>query len=252
MKSLFSILVLVSFLSFPTFGQNALDLKREADVLYKLEDFERAEELYRHSLALDQRPETMYNLGNTLYKLDRHEEAVQFFSQAKEMFAEKSAKSDAAHNLGNTFFEKMDLEKALDAFRESLIYNPANEDARNNYLLAKELMQMMPPSSSPHEGGEEDQDAESESDKSPDSMGEDQADSDHSEGDSDGRDEGSEEETQLSESSADELAESDRGEQDQEQILLEQLLELAEEEDQRTQRKMNEQRRQTSQILRDW
>lgn len=237
-------------------AQDALDLKREADALYRLEKFDRAEELYRQSLELDSRPETLFNLGNAIFNQGRHEEAAQFFSQARDAFSERGNKSDAAHNLGNTFFEKKELEQALNAYRESLIHNPGNEDARNNFLLAKELMQMMPPQPQQDQGDEGEEGDQPPPDMAPEGSetiaeqenGQDEGEEVHSEGIVDGGDE----DDQTIESRPEESVESDIPELDSDLTMLEQLLDLAEEEDQRTQRKMNEERRQPSQKLRDW
>ena len=256
MKSFFSISFFILFVLTNMAAQDALDLKREADALYRLEKFDRAEELYRQSLELDHRPETLFNLGNAIFNQGRHDEAAQFFSQARDAFSERGNKSDAAHNLGNTFFEKNELEQALNAYRESLIHNPGNEEARNNFLLAKELMQMMPPQPQQDQGdeGEEgDQPPPDMPDNGSESIAEQESGQDEGEDDqSEGIPDGLEEDDQTAESMADELAETDIGELDPDQNMLDQLLELAEEEDQRTQRRMNEERRQPSQQVRDW
>ena len=250
MQSYFFILSFLFFFGFISQGQESLDLKREADVSYKLEEFEKAEELYRRSLAIDYRAETAFNLGNTLYQLGKYEEAAAYFSEAKDAFSEMSQKSNAAHNLGNTHFEKMELEKALNAFQESLIYNPANEDARNNYLLAKELMQMMPPQES-RDQGDEGQPPPEQGDEDSEAIAEETNAQDEDENDTEVEGNGETADAER-EFTSDDLEGAEVAEQNIDQSLIDQLLQLAEEEDQRTQRKMNEQRRQPSQILRDW
>jgi hypothetical protein len=46
----------------------------------------------------------------------------------------------AYYNLGNTFFKSNKLQESLQAYKHTLRLSPADEDARYNYLLAKDRL----------------------------------------------------------------------------------------------------------------
>ena len=49
-------------------------------------------------------------------------------------------KEMAYYNLGNTFFKSQKLEESIEEYKRSLRLDPSDEDARYNYLLAKDRL----------------------------------------------------------------------------------------------------------------
>ena len=104
--------------------------------------FDEAEISYRRALSkAPERPEALYNLGNTHFKEQDFEEAKQRYFQTQKFAENKSTKQHAFHNLGNVFMKQKDYAKAVEAYKNALRNNPDDEETRYNYALAKELLE---------------------------------------------------------------------------------------------------------------
>jgi tetratricopeptide (TPR) repeat protein len=78
-----------------------------------------------------------YNLGNALYKSKKYEEAKAEFDKAQKLSQTLPDKTAALHNLGNTYMQMNQPEKAADYYKQALKQNPYNEATRKNYEIAK-------------------------------------------------------------------------------------------------------------------
>jgi tetratricopeptide (TPR) repeat protein len=83
-----------------------------------------------------------FNLGNSFHKSGEFDAALNEYERALRdpNFKDKSL---VYHNIGNTFFEQDKYPEALESFRNAVLVNPKNADARYNYELTKLLMQRM-------------------------------------------------------------------------------------------------------------
>ena len=107
----------------------------------KKENYSGAEVDYR--LALTKSPETpkaLFNLGNTQYKSNAYDEAVQQFFKTQKFSKDKSDKHAALHNMGNVYMKKKEYEKAIESYKSALRNNPSDNETRYNYALAKSLL----------------------------------------------------------------------------------------------------------------
>ena len=86
-----------------------------------------------------------YNLGNAIYKFNQPAEAGQSYIKAAEKATSRSEKHKAFHNLGNVFMKDKNYTAAVKAYREALINNPADDETRYNYALAKKFLKENPP-----------------------------------------------------------------------------------------------------------
>ena len=75
------------------------------------------------------------NTASTLYQLKKYKTALEEFSKIN---PERSGilKSEFLYNLGNAFFRLNQYEKALESYKNSLILNPDDINAKKNYELA--------------------------------------------------------------------------------------------------------------------
>ena len=106
------------------------------------EVFDEAEMSYRRALSkAPEKPEALYNLGNTHFEGQDFEEAKQRYFQTQKFAENKSSKHHAFHNMGNVFMKQKDYAKALEAYKNALRNNPEDEETRYNYALAKELLE---------------------------------------------------------------------------------------------------------------
>jgi tetratricopeptide (TPR) repeat protein len=106
------------------------------------EVFDEAEMAYRRALSKEsEKPEALYNLGNTHYQEQDFEEAKQRYFQTQKATENKSSKHHAFHNLGNVLMKQKDYAKAVEVYKNALRNNPQDEETRYNYALAKELLE---------------------------------------------------------------------------------------------------------------
>lgn len=104
-------------------------------------EFNEAEMAYRRALSkAPEKPEALYNLGNTHFEEQDFDEAKQRYFQTQKFTENKFSKQQAFHNLGNVFMEQKDYAKAVEAYKNALRNNPEDEETRYNYALAKELL----------------------------------------------------------------------------------------------------------------
>jgi tetratricopeptide (TPR) repeat protein len=96
---------------------------------------------YRRALSkAPEKPEALYNLGNTHFEEQDFDEAKQRYFQTQKFTENKFSKQQAFHNLGNVFMKQKDYAKAVEAYKNALRNNPEDEETRYNYALAKELL----------------------------------------------------------------------------------------------------------------
>jgi tetratricopeptide (TPR) repeat protein len=86
-------------------------------------------------VAAPDAPEAYYNAASALAGTGRLQSAVAALEQAL-----KTSDSDltvkAYYNLGNVYFDLAQYDKAVEAYREALLRQPDDQDARHNYELA--------------------------------------------------------------------------------------------------------------------
>lgn len=132
----FSLFLILLMLCIPGAMLMANDA-REANAAYENGEYEKAEELFR--AALEQNPEDVrlyFNLGNTLARQGEMEEAIQFYMDYRGRVTEPGKKALAEYNIGKMLADGEKWKPAASHFRNSLILNPQDADARYNYELA--------------------------------------------------------------------------------------------------------------------
>ena len=149
MKNLFSdiykglpvvIAIVFSFSAFSVNAQNEKKLLRKGNENYKEKDFQDAEMQYRKSIELNPRSYPgNYNLGNALYKQEKQDEAIQYYSGSAAFNSDSKAKADAYYNMGNAYLKSEKYQESVDAYKEALKLNQNDDDARYNlaYALSK-------------------------------------------------------------------------------------------------------------------
>lgn len=121
---------------------------REGNKLYGEEKFTESEISYRKSLEVNPRSiEGTYNLGNSLYKQKKYQEAAEQYQlltgQAEKMVETEEGKehlADVFHNLGDISMQGKDYAKSVEAFKQSLRLRPQDDDTRYNLALAQKLL----------------------------------------------------------------------------------------------------------------
>lgn len=135
---------LLFFVAFPLVAQEGKITNHiyEGNQQAAAEAYPQAEKAYRKALSLaPEKPTALYNLANTHYRDKQFDEASQRFFQTQKFASEKHEKHKAFHNMGNVYMQKKEYEKAVEAYKNALRNNPADDETRYNYALAKELLE---------------------------------------------------------------------------------------------------------------
>ena len=117
------------------------DYIRKGNRLFADSTFVDAEVNYRK--ALDVNPKStvsMYNLANTLLAQNKVEEAMQQYVAASKLEKDKGNLAQIYHNMGVIFHGQKDLQKAIEAYKESLRNNPHDDETRYNLALAQKQL----------------------------------------------------------------------------------------------------------------
>ena len=114
---------------------------RSGNRQFRKENFTRAEIDYRKALVKDSSSfAASYDLANSLYRQNNFEEAGKTLEKVKDIAPMSPNSSDYYYNLGNVACQKKDWQAAVDAYKQSLLRNPADVDAKENYIYAKQML----------------------------------------------------------------------------------------------------------------
>ena len=110
---------------------------------YKKQNFEKAETSYREALKSREKGEIYYNLGSTLYKQGKFDEAVEHFLKALGLKSKSRGRElKKEYNLGNTYFKADKTKEAVDSWKKALILSPGDKDARHNLEAGLKKLKM--------------------------------------------------------------------------------------------------------------
>ena len=129
MKILFIVGALISGLSSQDMGYK----------MYKNGDIDSALDYYKQLVDMDDKnlsnEELLYNIGTIYAQIDSTNKANAIFET---VYQDSSGyTSELSYNYGNTLYRSQKLEESLKAFRETLLKDPEDLDARKNYEFVK-------------------------------------------------------------------------------------------------------------------
>jgi len=134
MKNILFILSLL--MCFTSMSQNKKSFLRDGNELYADSSFNEAEMQYRKSLEKDQDYfNASFNLADAIYKQERYEESSALFNALKDDAPTETDLAKVYHNLGNSLVKEQKLEEAIDAYKSALRINPNDKDTRHNLAL---------------------------------------------------------------------------------------------------------------------
>src|SRR5205809_362504 len=109
---------------------------KEGNRLFGQGKYEEAQKSYLEAQAkAPDRPELLYNLGNTLIKQKRYEQALQALRQAVSR-GDKGLQTSAWFNMGKALFEAGHFGDSAQSYIQSLRLKPDDRDAKHNLELA--------------------------------------------------------------------------------------------------------------------
>lgn len=109
---------------------------------FRKEDYREADIDYRKALVKDSTSVAAnYNLANTLYRQGDMEQAKKMLDRVKESASATENAADYYFNLGDVSIGMQDWQGAVEALEQSLLRNPGDLQAKENYIYAKKKLQ---------------------------------------------------------------------------------------------------------------
>jgi len=114
---------------------------RKGNDLFKEHKYVDAEVKYKKALKQNPNYErAAYNLGNSVYEQNRFKDALPQYEFVSKATKDKETKSQTFHNIGNTTMKLKQYDKAVAAYKNSLRLNPKDDETRYNLALAQKLL----------------------------------------------------------------------------------------------------------------
>lgn len=86
-----------------------------------------------------------YNLGNAIYKQKYPAESLTNYQKSLAKATTKAERHAIYHNIGNAMMKLKNYQGAVEAYKNALKNNPNDDQTRYNYALAKKLLEQNPP-----------------------------------------------------------------------------------------------------------
>lgn len=224
---------------------------RSGNDLFKQKRFVDAEVKYKKALKENPNYSTAgYNLGNAVYEQNRLEEALPLYELVAKSAGETETREKSFHNIGNVMMKQKQYDKAIAAYKNSLLLNPNDETTRYNLALAQKLLkdqQQNDQNKDQNKDKDKDQNKDQDQDQNKDQNSENK-DQNENEGEDDKKDQDENEGDNENDENdqQDQKNEGDKKEQNKQpqpnqlsQQQIEQLLEAMNNEENKTQQKVN-------------
>lgn len=102
-----------------------------------------------------------YNLASSLYRQQNYEEAAEALGRADAEVAGTPHAGDYYYNEGDVALQRKNYSAAVNAFKQALLLNPGDIDAKENYIYAKEMLKNQQGGG----GGQDNQDQQNQQDQ---------------------------------------------------------------------------------------
>lgn len=161
MKSFRYILVVSMLLSVALTASAQVDRHdvRAGNRKFRKDNWKEADISYRKALVKDSTSVAAnYNLANTLYRQENYEEAEKLMKKIGDNASVSANAADYWYNTGDIAIAKKDWQGAVNAFKEALLKNPSDMDAKENYIYAKKMLENQQKNGGGNGDGQDNQD----------------------------------------------------------------------------------------------
>ena len=135
------ICILLIFIALPLSAQVDRREVRSGNRKFRKGSFPEAELDYRKAVLKDSLSVAgEYNLASSLYRQGNYDEAAQALGKADQEVAGTQHAASYYYNEGDVALQRKDYSAAVKAFRQCLLENPGDMDAKENYIYAKEML----------------------------------------------------------------------------------------------------------------
>ena len=143
MKRIFYILIFLSAVSVADLSAQ-IDRRevRKGNREFKKENYKEADIEYRKALVKDSLSMAAnYNLAGNLFRQEDLEQASKVLDRIKEVAPESAYAADYYYNAGDVAIGMKNWQAAVDALKQSLLRNPGDLEAKENYIYAKKMLE---------------------------------------------------------------------------------------------------------------
>ncbi len=142
------------------YPQNARQHIRAGNRDYRAGKFGDSELEYRRAAEVERStPDAWFNLGNSIYRQERFDDAAESFRKNASLNDDAVRKANSYYNLGNSLLSAQKVEESIDAYKNSLKLNPDNLEAKFNLAYAQDLLrQQQEQEQDQQQSGDENQD----------------------------------------------------------------------------------------------
>lgn len=163
-KKIFAVLFFLS-LALAAAGQADKRDVRAGNRKFRKGEFKEAEIDYRKAVLKDSTSmKAQYNLASSLYRQEDYEGA----GKALSAIAPEGAPASCHFNSGDVALKRKDYAAAVKAFRNALLLDPDDLDAKENYIYAKKMLQNQQEQQNGGGGQDENRDRNQDQDKNQD------------------------------------------------------------------------------------
>ena len=135
----FAIILLLSMFAHGLSAQVDRSEVRAGNRKFRKGDYSLAEIDYRKALVKDSLSYAAnYNLASALYRREDYQNASKALSAVSQ---EGKQDADYHFNKGDVALQQKDYAAALESFKQSLLLNPSDMDAKENYIYAKKMLE---------------------------------------------------------------------------------------------------------------
>jgi len=143
MRQLFTILFVLAATAMA--AQTDRQYIRQGNKLFREGNYDKAEVAYRKAAEKNPRnPQAAYNLGTALMAQKKDSAAVEQLQKAGKMETSPVRRAAAYHNVGVICQSHKMFSEAIEAYKEALRNNPADDETRYNLELCKRQLKNQP------------------------------------------------------------------------------------------------------------
>ncbi len=115
---------------------------RRGNDKYEKESYEEAIEHYGKAIAAAPGSiEPIFNMGSALIKSEQYEEADKILNAiVADSLQSDNIVAHAYYNLGNSQFQQQKYEEALESYKQSILLDPTDVEAKYNYAYTKAIL----------------------------------------------------------------------------------------------------------------
>ena len=152
-----AVAVVLMMLAMSATAQTDRQYVRQGNKLFRNGDYPNAEVSYRKAIEKNPKnPQAVFNLGNALMAQKKDSAAVAQFESASKLETNPLRKAKAFHNMGVVCQSHKMYGEAIEAYKNALRLNPADDETRYNLVLCKHQQQKQQQNQQNQQGGNDD------------------------------------------------------------------------------------------------